>query len=266
MPVALGGVVDLFERRARHRLAPVRGRPRSAGAPPSSARSNGWRRTARWSSRSTTRSGSTRPRPARSATRSAASRRSGSECSPTARPGGDRRRRRLAATRIEMVELGPFGLARSPPDARGHGRLHPRPTLRRIHEASGGNPLFALELARGLASWDTAAGTRRGGAASRVAPGRDRPAGGVGDGRAPSGARDSLGARPSSTEELRAALPDTDVDPLLPPAAEYELLVVEDGAVRFAHPLVGSVVYARLGPIERRASTVASRAAPATRS
>ena len=57
---------------------------------------------------------------------------------------------------------------------------------------------------------------------------------------------------PSSTQELRAALPETNVYPLLALAGEQELLVVEDGAVRFAHPLVGSVVYGRMGPIDRR--------------
>jgi hypothetical protein len=57
---------------------------------------------------------------------------------------------------------------------------------------------------------------------------------------------------PASTAELRAALPETDVDALLARAAEHELLVVEDGAVRFVHPLLGSVVYGRMGPLERR--------------
>ena len=63
------------------------------------------------------------------------------------------------------------------------GRTLARPTVLRLHEASGGNPFFALELARALGDDDrpdaAAAGARVAGGArqrsSRRAPGRDAP-------------------------------------------------------------------------------------------
>ena len=57
----------------------------------------------------------------------------------------------LAGDRTEVLRVEPLsvgavhGLLRN-----SLGRTFPRPTLRRLHEASGGNPLYALELARAL--------------------------------------------------------------------------------------------------------------------
>lgn len=52
---------------------------------------------------------------------------------------------------------------------------------------------------------------------------------------------------------LRNALPDDDVEPLLADAHARGLVVGDDLEVRFAHPLVGSVVHGRMSPLARRA-------------
>jgi hypothetical protein len=118
---------------------------------------------------------------------------------------------------------------------------------------SEGNPLFALELARSL-------GEASSEAASPAGP------------RLPDSLREAIVARlesvpgelvpllettsalgRTSVAELRRALSDSDVEVLLQLAAEHGLLVVADDLeVRFAHPLVGSVVYAGMSPLVRR--------------
>ena len=53
--------------------------------------------------------------------------------------------------RIERVQLGPLRLGALHHIIRSHlGHALPRPALRRITDVSGGNPFFALELARAL--------------------------------------------------------------------------------------------------------------------
>jgi predicted ATPase len=55
------------------------------------------------------------------------------------------------AGRVERVHLGPLSLSALHHIIRSHlGHVFPRPTLRHIAETSGGNPFFALELARAL--------------------------------------------------------------------------------------------------------------------
>jgi len=168
----------------------------------------------------------------------------------TARPGADRRVvDGLGSSRVEALDLAPLGLDDLRRMLEGTVAAIPRPTLRRIHEISGGNPLFALELARSLRSVEhsdaglalphslqAVIGVRLAAAPAELAPVLEAAA--------------AVG--PASISELRAALPDRNVDALLALAAEHELLVVEDGDVRFVHPLVASVVYGRMGPLERR--------------
>ena len=157
----------------------------------------------------------------------------------------------LPPGRVETLEIGPL----DPAAVRGVvGRtvatISPR-TLRRIHDVSGGNPLFALELARTVGTGDAAApGTvvlpdslqativrRLESVPPELAPLLDTV---------------SALAR-TSVRELRELLPGADVDGLLALAARDDLLGVgEDLEVRFAHPLIGSVVYGRMSPAARR--------------
>jgi DNA-binding NarL/FixJ family response regulator len=115
------------------------------------------------------------------------------------------------------------------------GTTFPRPTLVRVAQASGGNPLYAIEIAREL--------NRRGehDISGRVPVPQDLDALVRARVRAlPVEARDAL---------LRAATlarPDTEtIDPVeLAPAEEAGLVRVEaDGRIEFVHPLFASAVY-----------------------
>ena len=123
-----------------------------------------------------------------------------------------------------------------------------RPTLVRVHQASGGNPLFALEIAREL---DPAA---------VVEPGASLP---VPDGlrelvarrvpRLPAQAREALLAAAAfshPTAELveRASSPEG-----LAAAEDSGLLRVEGRRVSFSHPLYASAVYRSASHRRRRA-------------
>ena len=153
--------------------------------------------------------------------------------------------RSLPPERCASMELGPLGLDELRGVLSGVVASISRPALGRIHAVSGGNPLFAIELAR-------------------VSPARQ--------GRLP----ESLNAAISATleqappelaplldvvavlgrtnvEELSGMLEEGDPPALLASAEAHELLVVgDDLGVRYAHPLVGSAVYERIGPLARR--------------
>ncbi len=120
-----------------------------------------------------------------------------------------------------------------------------RPTLLRLHEASGGNPLYALELARELAALDHEPNA---GEPLRVPSTLERLM------------ESRLGAVPEETREtllavallaqpsvhvLAKALEDrVRVDHDLDVSEAAGLLVVERDGIRFAHPLFASVLVA----------------------
>ena len=127
------------------------------------------------------------------------------------------------------------------------GRTFPRPTLRRLHEVSGGNPLYVLELARALED-----GAARGpldplplppslerlvDARLRALPQQTR-----------AGLLVAAVVGSPSTELLEAAGVPAEV---LAPAVEAEVVEVRAGAVRFAHPLLASETVARASPAQR---------------
>lgn len=153
--------------------------------------------------------------------------------------------RALADASVERLRVGPLSLAALHGLFRARlGRVFDRPTLVRIERVSGGNPLFAMEIARELLEAPLAAG--------EALP-------------APRSVGELVGARirrlPAHTrEELLAAAalsrPSTElVDPgSLEPAERAGLVSVEpDGAVSFGHPVFGSAVYAAAAPVQRRA-------------
>ncbi len=133
------------------------------------------------------------------------------------------------------------------------GAALPRPLVARLHEISGGNPFYALEIARAL--------ERQG---ARPDPGERLPV--------PEDLQQLLGSR-------LAALPADAVEPLLTVAAaarptEHLVLSIADrkdhalaglgeaesasvirregGSIRFTHPLLGSTVYATASAQTRR--------------
>lgn len=130
------------------------------------------------------------------------------------------------------------------------GRTFPRPTLIRIAETSGGNPLYALELARAM-SEQTAAGEPTL-PASLVDVVRRR----ISD--LDEAVADVLLAAASvaaPTVDLVASATEKTPDEVLEllEAAEQQGLVEIDGlTVRFAHPLLARGVYSEAGPARRR--------------
>ena len=105
------------------------------------------------SSRSTTSSGSTPRRRMRSASRCADSLRR--SCCSSGRAGSasrSRRRSRTGSTRVDRPYSGRTAQRRRDPSnsPRPSRRAVPRPTLLRLHEVSGGNPFYALELTLAL--------------------------------------------------------------------------------------------------------------------
>ena len=143
--------------------------------------------------------------------------------------------------RVQRIELGPVSVASLHRIlATRLGRSFPRPTLVRIAGASGGNPLYALEIARLVDGGE-------GGAALPVPE----------DVRALVARR--VAALPEETREalLRTASlarPDVSLvdERSLAPAEEADLVRINTrGRIRFVHPLFASAVYAA-APLARR--------------
>jgi DNA-binding CsgD family transcriptional regulator/DNA polymerase III delta prime subunit len=165
----------------------------------------------------------------------------------TARPG----QTQLAIETLDRVTVGPLDppaidfIVRNALEAR-----LARPVLRRLGQASGGNPFYALELARGLLLHER-----------QLGPTDPVPL--------PSGLGDLLRARlavlpPSSRRALPAvaalAQPTRQLIERavgadaqgLDAARDAGVVEMEGGTVRFTHPLLASAVYAEVDPIRRR--------------
>jgi DNA-binding NarL/FixJ family response regulator len=123
-----------------------------------------------------------------------------------------------------------------------------RPTIARVHEASGGNPMFALEFARAISA--------RGGAAPGPLPVPTSLEGLVHERIAAYPRIRTLLAAAAAVDRPTVALLLAAIDeagPLLDEASETGALVVdEDGLVRFAHPLLASAAYAAVPPVRRQ--------------
>ena len=157
--------------------------------------------------------------------------------------------RALAADRLERLGVPPLSLGavqRLIQDRLGF--LPPRPALRRLHELSGGNPFFALELGRALR-----AGTLE------LQPGERLPVAleALVDARLgalSAEARRALAAAAAMaqpTVELVEAVSGSGRE-ALDEAARAQVADVRDGRIRFAHPLLASGAYAAMDPSERR--------------
>jgi DNA-binding NarL/FixJ family response regulator len=131
---------------------------------------------------------------------------------------------------------------------RGGTRI-PRPLLARIHAASEGNPMFALEFARQLTgqNWRQLGPLPLPTALDDLV--RTRVA------TFPSSVRGLLAVAAAIEKPTPALLQSVEpaAPTLLDEAADAGAVVLEDGIVRFAHPLLASAVYADLAPSQRRA-------------
>jgi ATP/maltotriose-dependent transcriptional regulator MalT len=155
--------------------------------------------------------------------------------------------------RLERLRLRPLALSGLHQVIRTRlGHVFPRPTLRRIAEASGGNPLFALELARALT--DAGARPQPGDPlpvpATLTALLSERVAG------LPARSREALLAvavLASPTTGLIARALGHETASALGRAKKAGVIETEDERVRFSHPLLASAVYSSAAPEQRRA-------------
>lgn len=144
--------------------------------------------------------------------------------------------------RRRALRLGPLSVAALHQMIKSRsGRALPRPVMVRVAEASGGNPFYALEIAAEL------------------------------DRHPPHGGRPPL--PPSIGQVLQTRLdrlPGATLDALLDcamlsrptvelagvealePAETAGIVLIDEGRVRFSHPLLASAVYERVDPAERR--------------
>jgi DNA-binding NarL/FixJ family response regulator len=144
----------------------------------------------------------------------------------------------LPADRLLRIELGPLSAGALFRIIRERlGRSVPMPLLAKIHQASGGNPFYALELAR-----------------------RSLEAGSLSLPESMTTlARERLASFPGPTVDALlevAALSDpavslVDLEPLEPAFATGDLVLAGD-RLRFAHPLLRSAVYGIATPLQRR--------------
>lgn len=131
------------------------------------------------------------------------------------------------------------------------GHSYPRPTMLRIHETSGGNPFYALELARSI--------DERGSDANEVLPRSltelvNHRIGSVTGPAEPALLASSCLAAP--TIELVSRATDTESRELvevLEPAEREGIVTLDGNRIRFDHPILAKGVYQRAAPAARRA-------------
>jgi DNA-binding CsgD family transcriptional regulator len=160
--------------------------------------------------------------------------------------------RLLTEERIREIQVGPLSLGALHRLIQGRlGMVLARPTLQRLHETSGGNPFFALELARALRT--------RG---NQLEPGEPLPV----SSELRQLLRARLAALPKDSAEalvFAAAVPQPTVGlvgqamgedpvPSLRRGADAELIELDGDRIRFAHPLLASAVYSETDAARRR--------------
>jgi DNA-binding CsgD family transcriptional regulator len=161
--------------------------------------------------------------------------------------------RYVDAHRYLRLRLGPLSLAALHQILRARaGAALPRRVLLKVHELSGGNPFFAIELTRVLAARN-----------EQLAPGEPLPVPGTLEElvaarltRIPVRTREALLviaalARPTSGM-IDAFDPRWNACEVLAEAERRELIDIGRERIRFSHPLVSSTVYGRATAFERR--------------
>jgi DNA-binding CsgD family transcriptional regulator len=152
----------------------------------------------------------------------------------------------LGAENVQRVPVGPLSVGALHRFLRDRlDRPVARQTLLRIHERSGGNPFFALELARVVdAGADPAQPLPVPETLEELV--RARISG------LPESTRKALALAAASGTTSEALLERAGVAPdALEPALVARVIEREDGTIRFTHPLLPSVLYGHLGE-ERR--------------
>jgi DNA-binding CsgD family transcriptional regulator len=149
----------------------------------------------------------------------------------------------LPSERLLRVSIGPLEFV--PLNTLLHERLGTvlsRPLLRRIHELSGGNPLFALELAQAPERVD--AGT--------LPPTLEALVRGRLAALPEEGQRALLAAAAASQPTVDLVERVVDAADALAGAEAARIVELDHGSVRFTHPLLASGAYTAADPAQRR--------------
>ena len=131
------------------------------------------------------------------------------------------------------------------------GHSYPRPTMMRIHETSGGNPFYALELARSI--------DEGGSGANEVLPRSltelvNHRIGSVTGRAEPALLASSCLAAPTIELVSRATNTESrELVELLEPAEQQGIVTLDGHRIRFGHPILAKGVYQRAAPAARRA-------------
>jgi hypothetical protein len=160
--------------------------------------------------------------------------------------------RTLTPSRVHRLRLEPLSLDEIEAVVLGLGDRLARPTLQRLYTTSGGNPFFALEIARALQRRDSTGPTSLAVPDSLHALVRDR--------------LDALGPATQRALFAASALSHPTVEQVsqalggggrglraLERAAEAKVIDVHDGSIAFTHPLLASAIYASRPPTQKRA-------------
>ena len=156
----------------------------------------------------------------------------------------------IAHGRIERIRVGPLSVGAIQLILRGVlSATLSRPTLLRLHEMSGGNPFYALELARALAPESRVRDP------TQPLPVPERLEELVSarlDGFA-GATREALVLASAQGRLTPAQLDEAGIEPsALDPALDGQVIELVDGNVRFTHPLLASVLYQGLSVGERQ--------------
>ena len=174
------------------------------------------------------------------------------------RTGADRKTvlevdRALPEGRVRRLELGPLSLGALHEVVKARlGWSLTRRALIRIAQAAGGNPFFAVEIARSLPQGASP------GLALLPLPDNLRALAGARIAALPKRARDALLAaaalRSPTVELVAAGMGETAAGSrrALEQAAAARVVELEDSHVRFSHPLFAAAVYSSATPGERR--------------
>jgi hypothetical protein len=153
---------------------------------------------------------------------------------------------------VRRIRVGPMGLGglRAVIDAR-LGRSFPRPVMTRIHDVSGGNPFYALELARMLDDDAvTATGLTLPGSLAALVSAR---MGNLGpEVREVLLAAACLGAPTVALVAAATNRDPTDALELLEAAEDQGVVGIDGARLHFTHPLLATGVYAGASPARRR--------------
>jgi DNA-binding CsgD family transcriptional regulator len=163
--------------------------------------------------------------------------------------------RTLPHERVAELPVGPVSIDELAPLIRSRlGLSLPRPALTQVHSASGGNPFFALEIARGLG-----AEGRAGLSAEPLPLPRSLKAAVEGRLRALSDSAlevlvvAAALARPTISVLAEVVVGQASVSEGLSEAERAEVIRVVGDRVVFSHPLLATTIYGSVPALERRA-------------